>query len=181
MHADAAAYALVSLDAAELAEFEAHLASCEFCQQEVAEFCETVADLSLLTEATPPRRLRAKVLAATQDLSQLPAVNGADGRADTVTSQIRRTSADPQTRPSGPRRAVPGWESDEPESPSVNDLELRRQRRRSRILSGLVAAMLIVAVGLGGVIYTLRSEEHTSELQSRQYLVCRLLLEKKKQ
>src|SRR3712207_7010948 len=29
----------------------------------------------------------------------------------------------------------------------------------------------------GGV----RSEEHTSELQSRQYLVCRLLLEKKKQ
>src|SRR3712207_7790899 len=26
---------------------------------------------------------------------------------------------------------------------------------------------------------TLRSEEHTSELQSRQYLVCRLLLEKK--
>src|SRR3712207_7186239 len=30
---------------------------------------------------------------------------------------------------------------------------------------------------MGGV---LRSEEHTSELQSRQYLVCRLLLEKKK-
>src|SRR3712207_6960143 len=30
-------------------------------------------------------------------------------------------------------------------------------------------------------LYSLkRSEEHTSELQSRQYLVCRLLLEKKK-
>src|SRR3712207_7759708 len=28
--------------------------------------------------------------------------------------------------------------------------------------------------------FTVRSEEHTSELQSRQYLVCRLLLEKKK-
>src|SRR3712207_7868746 len=28
--------------------------------------------------------------------------------------------------------------------------------------------------------YRDRSEEHTSELQSRQYLVCRLLLEKKK-
>src|SRR3712207_7306558 len=27
---------------------------------------------------------------------------------------------------------------------------------------------------------SVRSEEHTSELQSRQYLVCRLLLEKKK-
>src|SRR3712207_7129668 len=31
---------------------------------------------------------------------------------------------------------------------------------------------------LGG--WGIRSEEHTSELQSRQYLVCRLLLEKKK-
>src|SRR3712207_6867554 len=29
-------------------------------------------------------------------------------------------------------------------------------------------------------IKKIRSEEHTSELQSRQYLVCRLLLEKKK-
>src|SRR3712207_7466670 len=33
---------------------------------------------------------------------------------------------------------------------------------------------------LGGVLDPPRSEEHTSELQSRQYLVCRLLLEKKK-
>src|SRR3712207_7877919 len=31
-----------------------------------------------------------------------------------------------------------------------------------------------------GILGRLRSEEHTSELQSRQYLVCRLLLEKKK-
>src|SRR3712207_7574165 len=31
-----------------------------------------------------------------------------------------------------------------------------------------------------GVSLDARSEEHTSELQSRQYLVCRLLLEKKK-
>src|SRR3712207_6919886 len=34
--------------------------------------------------------------------------------------------------------------------------------------------------GLDPSWYTVRSEEHTSELQSRQYLVCRLLLEKKK-
>src|SRR3712207_8946568 len=30
------------------------------------------------------------------------------------------------------------------------------------------------------ILGLVRSEEHTSELQSRQYLVCRLLLEKKK-
>src|SRR3712207_8802718 len=33
---------------------------------------------------------------------------------------------------------------------------------------------------IGQLTAGLRSEEHTSELQSRQYLVCRLLLEKKK-
>src|SRR3712207_6962857 len=33
---------------------------------------------------------------------------------------------------------------------------------------------------LPGEVEEGRSEEHTSELQSRQYLVCRLLLEKKK-
>src|SRR3712207_7883353 len=35
-------------------------------------------------------------------------------------------------------------------------------------------------VALTGFLEAQRSEEHTSELQSRQYLVCRLLLEKKK-
>src|SRR3712207_7726489 len=34
--------------------------------------------------------------------------------------------------------------------------------------------------GYASALSALRSEEHTSELQSRQYLVCRLLLEKKK-
>src|SRR3712207_8778520 len=41
---------------------------------------------------------------------------------------------------------------------------------------GLVGCNLLVRV----VCPVQRSEEHTSELQSRQYLVCRLLLEKKK-
>src|SRR2546422_6250106 len=36
------------------------------------------------------------------------------------------------------------------------------------------------AVTLGDELQCLRSEEHTSELQSRLHLVCRLLLEKKK-
>src|SRR3712207_7272029 len=46
---------------------------------------------------------------------------------------------------------------------------------------------LLIAIPLGVAAATNqnrtpdhRSEEHTSELQSRQYLVCRLLLEKKK-
>src|SRR3712207_8277755 len=42
------------------------------------------------------------------------------------------------------------------------------------------AAEAISDAGWRAVERLTRSEEHTSELQSRQYLVCRLLLEKKK-
>src|SRR3712207_8400837 len=43
----------------------------------------------------------------------------------------------------------------------------------------LEANVTVVRLGPQPVTLT-RSEEHTSELQSRQYLVCRLLLEKKR-
>src|SRR3712207_8219511 len=51
-------------------------------------------------------------------------------------------------------------------------------RRDARALGGpdcLAGRRALLDRGISG-----RSEEHTSELQSRQYLVCRLLLEKKK-
>src|SRR3712207_6926374 len=71
---------------------------------------------------------------------------------------------------------------------------LFRSARRARAPGGRAAAaharLLQDPVrGRGGAVTTAtetrrrfapRSEEHTSELQSRQYLVCRLLLEKKK-
>src|SRR3712207_8305835 len=45
----------------------------------------------------------------------------------------------------------------------------------------ITRSLAFMGGGLGlMLIAPFRSEEHTSELQSRQYLVCRLLLEKKK-
>src|SRR3712207_6978917 len=60
-------------------------------------------------------------------------------------------------------RSVPSsrtWATTEPRAGSTN---WGRNARKNSATFGFV-----------------RSEEHTSELQSRQYLVCRLLLEKKK-
>lgn len=170
-HEDAAAYALSSLDAAELAEFEAHLAGCPVCQYEVAAFADTAAELSLLTEATPSPRLRANVLAAIQVLPQLPAPDEGDKGRGRPAAPVLRPSADGWDRaaPSGPRRALPGWEmSEEPEPRLVSELDLRRQRRRSRVLRGLVAAMLVVTVGLGGVIYTLVQQRQDQAAQIAQ-------------
>src|SRR5258707_8190609 len=62
----------------------------------------------------------------------------------------------------------------------------RSQQDRDRAYSGLsvsssepVGCVGRGAQAFGGEREDQRSEEHTSELQSRQYLVCRLLLEKK--
>src|SRR5436305_8109397 len=63
----------------------------------------------------------------------------------------------------GQRHGAPGWRS------LANDLERAGGDRQ--------------AVRAGGAcdhLRHVRSEEHTSELQSRPHLVCRLLLEKKK-
>src|SRR3712207_7579003 len=55
----------------------------------------------------------------------------------------------------------------------------RGRPRDRRLKDGLVVHSSEDPPGLHSS-RTWRSEEHTSELQSRQYLVCRLLLEKKK-
>src|SRR5258707_8428304 len=53
-------------------------------------------------------------------------------------------------------------------------------RMRKRQARGGPLANLLVQLQRSRRPAASRSEEHTSELQSRQYLVCRLLLEKKK-
>src|SRR3712207_8612711 len=63
------------------------------------------------------------------------------------------------------RREDPAGDAAAQELPHARPDERRRERREERDVVRVEDA--------------LRSEEHTSELQSRQYLVCRLLLEKK--
>src|SRR5258707_9967127 len=56
---------------------------------------------------------------------------------------------------------------------SYDDAERLKKDRKSTRLNSSHA-------NISYAVFCLRSEEHTSELQSRQYLVCRLLLEKKR-
>jgi anti-sigma-K factor RskA len=146
IHDDAAAYALDALDRVEQEEFERHLAGCADCQAEVAELRESVSVLVLTTAAPPPPpALRAAVLAAVVGVEQLPPA------------------------PGRPRRALPSTEQDEPADerattaaasttaaePVVDELALRRASRRARVLSVLVAAVSVLALALGGVVYSL--------------------------
>src|SRR3712207_7323412 len=53
-------------------------------------------------------------------------------------------------------------------------------RRREEVAHAVKDGLRLGAHPARAEVVHRRSEEHTSELQSRQYLVCRLLLEKKK-
>src|SRR3712207_8922291 len=66
-------------------------------------------------------------------------------------------------------------------SPMILRKPMQQHRHRS-LTAGGVADPHTTIPNLARVtpLHLPRSEEHTSELQSRQYLVCRLLLEKKK-
>src|SRR3712207_9029785 len=93
---------------------------------------------------------------------------------DTATTEIYTLSLhdalpiSPHCRPSSRARALPVNSTTAPRS-------ISRKPSETSVPKGPWAA-----TGSSPLAPPSRSEEHTSELQSRQYLVCRLLLEKKK-
>src|SRR2546425_1825241 len=62
----------------------------------------------------------------------------------------------------------------------IRPLRAACPRRRPRPVVGVVEPAARGVHEVGRLVHGERSEEHTSELQSLAYLVCRLLLEKKK-
>lgn len=148
LHDAAAAYALDALDAAEQEEFELHLTGCARCRREVVELREIASDLVLSAAVPPPPpSLGAMVLDAVVGVEQLAPT------------------------PGRPRRALPSTQADEPEvapqpvrsgvDPEVDELALRRSSRRARVLSVLVAAVSVLALALGGVVYSLARQDQS--------------------
>src|SRR3712207_6907643 len=78
-------------------------------------------------------------------------------------------------------RSVRGRQHGDPRRPEVGQVNRAADLHLVRVRLALTARrdVLLPRLRRRPVAHA-RSEEHTSELQSRQYLVCRLLLEKKK-
>jgi Anti-sigma-K factor rskA/Putative zinc-finger len=139
IHGAVGSYVVNALDPDELEEFEAHLAVCPTCTKEVQEFRETAAELSLLASAAaPPPVLRSSILAAISEVRPLPPKTPLPPDAEVGPADLppRTTETLPAERP-------------------VDELALRRQQRRTRVLSVLVAAVVAAALALGGVVYGL--------------------------
>jgi anti-sigma-K factor RskA len=144
-HAMIGAYVADALDDDERTAFEQHLAGCESCRREVAEFTETLGELSRLTESPPPAALRASVLTGIATVRSLP----------------------PEEPRPEPAPAVPvGTQATSPAP--VDDLAARRQRRVRRVLIGLAAAALVAVVALGGWVAVLVEDQRAQQVASQQ-------------
>src|SRR5690349_22214878 len=79
------------------------------------------------------------------------------------------------TRAIGPSRTSVSWKSGNAPKPGFTSAELDPRLTSARSVAPTLATLPFTVF-----VVPVRSEEHTSELQSRRDLVCRLLLEKKK-
>src|SRR5437016_5084188 len=98
-----------------------------------------------------------------------------DGKIDSVgpSSEIEKRSRDAEIVDAGGRVVLPGFVDAHTHLVFAgNRLDDFERRARGETYEQIAKA--------GGGIWSTRSEEHTSELQSLTNLVCRLLLEKKK-
>ncbi|WP_375425592.1 anti-sigma factor domain-containing protein [uncultured Friedmanniella sp.] len=139
IHGATGSYVLNALDSSELDEFEAHLAVCPTCSQEVVEFCETAAELSLLaTIAAPPPALKGSIMSAISGVRVLPP------DAPVETAPVGKVAPVVYS----PHRAMP-----------VDELAIRRAQRRNRVLSLAVAAAMVVALAMGGWAVSLTQKQ----------------------
>lgn len=104
-------YVLDALDAEDRAIFEDHLADCEDCRQELAEFGPAVNQLSALTATPPPRQLRDDVMSAISRVRQLDPTPPTDAPGPDTSTPGAATSSAPygtaRGAPADPSRTGP--------------------------------------------------------------------------
>lgn len=142
-HALTGAYALDALDPGERAGFEAHLATCAECREEVAGLREVAARLGAASQAVPPAGLRARVLAEVARTSQ-------------------QVPGEPQAQAPGSRHGAPAGPSSGTRSAAPDELAARRRPPAWRRWPAAVAAAAVLVVG-GAVGGTLAVQQHRAD------------------
>ncbi|HEY5784365.1 MAG TPA: anti-sigma factor [Microlunatus sp.] len=171
-HGAVGAYVADALDHDERTVFEQHLEGCESCRREVAEFTETAAELTWLSEATPPPSLRTSVLWQIATVRPLPPEQTVETPGSPVssgwwTTPDASTPGSPASRPV--TAGVPALDPDATvDRRQVVALAARRQRRTRRVLTGLIAAALVLVVGLGGWVSVLRGNQQDQQVATQQ-------------
>ncbi|HEY5785911.1 MAG TPA: anti-sigma factor [Microlunatus sp.] len=171
-HGAVGAYVADALDDDERTVFEQHLEGCESCRREVAEFTETAAELTWLSEATPPPSLRTSVLWQIATVRPLPPEQTVETPGSPASPGWWTTPEASTPGSSAGRPVTAGLPPLDPEATvdrrQLDELAVRRQRRTRRILTGLVAAALVLVVGLGGWVSVLRGNQQNQQVATQQ-------------
>jgi anti-sigma factor RsiW len=191
LHSAIGSYVADALSPVERADFETHLSGCISCRLEVAEFTETLAELTPLVATRPPAALRDSVLAAIKTIQPLAPESVVRSQ-----QQVRRMTepgspdglrplqpaAVTGLRPLGPDEVapldehpseVPDWTWLGVTAGLSDDVDVRRTRRTDRLLTVLVAAALVVALAFSGWVYVSwqANQTQTSEAQQETNLL----------
>jgi anti-sigma-K factor RskA len=105
LHVLSGAYALDALSEDELAEFEAHLAECAACREEVAVMQATLGNVGAAFEEAPPAGLKDRVLARVDRTPQDAPLRSRVPSADADASELSEGPVDELAA----RRAAPPW------------------------------------------------------------------------
>ena len=185
LHSAIGSYVADALSPVERADFETHLSGCISCRLEVAEFTETLAELTPLVATRPPAALRDSVLAAIKTVQPLaPEIvvrseerarrRAVNGSPDPLPLQ---PAAVTELRPLGPDEVapldehpseVPDWTWLGVTAGLSDDVDARRARRTDRLLAVLVAAALVVALAFSGWVYVSWQANQTQTSQAQQ-------------
>ncbi|MGO4597195.1 anti-sigma factor [Terrabacter sp. 2RAF25] len=152
IHALSGAYAVDALDHVERARFERHLAGCSACQAEVESLVAAASELSVLSEASPPASLRAKVLGDIANVRPLPPLTAPrDERGDDL---VRPPAPAPEApTPDSGATVDPAGGPGTDERQGADELGDRRRSRARGLTRGwrlVVAAATVAVLAIGG-------------------------------
>lgn len=158
MHSLAGEYAVGSLTPEEIEQYEAHLATCPSCREEVADMRDIAAQLSEAVATDPPATLRESVLAQIAQTPQHPAATaetpGYGGTAATGGAALGSATAPSVTTSQG--------------STSSNVIPMQRRGMAGRATGLMAAAALVAAVAMGGWALSNRNEARDATARAEQ-------------
>ncbi|WP_159449609.1 anti-sigma factor domain-containing protein [Demequina sp. NBRC 110057] len=158
LHTLAAPYVVDALEPAERDAFEAHLATCADCREEVASLALATEELAASHAVTPPPSLRAAVMAEVSRTPQLPPVvepvaePAAEPAADAgaTADAVAGRTAGASVSSAAPAASVDVVDGD---AASVTPLARRRAGRSRRWwIAAPVAAVSLAVLVVGGVM-----------------------------
>jgi anti-sigma-K factor RskA len=157
VHALAGVYAVGALDdPAEVREFEAHLAHCDACADEVRQLQTTAAVLGQAAALPAPPTLRARVLPGIGDVPQ-------DAATPPAASPLTTTPLTPVPQPAEPHPPV-----HRPTRPAR-----RRALKWPRVATLAAAACLAVAVAVG--VIAIRDQQRLDQLTAANQAISAVL------